>query len=70
MDGFWDRIAGKWQQFKGDVRAKWGALTDDDLEEIKGNRDKLVGKIRERYGIAKDEVERQINEWEHAYRSN
>jgi uncharacterized protein YjbJ (UPF0337 family) len=70
MDGLWDRIAGKWQQFKGDVRAKWGDLTDDDLEQIQGNREKLAGKIRERYGMAKDDVDRQIDEWERAYREN
>jgi uncharacterized protein YjbJ (UPF0337 family) len=67
MEGTWDRIAGSWKQFTGDIRARWGDLTDNDIEEIKGNRDKLAGKIQERYGIAKDEVEKQIHEWERSY---
>ncbi len=66
MDGLWDRIAGAWNQFAGDIRAKWADLTDDDLEEIKGNRQTLIGKLQERYGITKDEIEKQISEWEDA----
>ena len=66
MDGLWDRIAGAWNQFTGDIRAKWADLTDDDLEEIKGNRQTLIGKLQERYGITKDEIEKQISEWEDA----
>ncbi|MCA9903110.1 MAG: CsbD family protein [Anaerolineae bacterium] len=65
--GFWDRVAGKWHQWKGDIRVKWGRLTDDDLEEIAGQREKLAGKIQERYGMAKDEVGRQIDEWERSF---
>jgi len=61
--GFWDRIAGKWKQLKGDIRSRWGDLTDDDLEQIAGEREKLAGKLQERYGIAKDEANRQIDEW-------
>jgi uncharacterized protein YjbJ (UPF0337 family) len=62
--GLWDRISGNWKQFKGEVRKQWGDLTDDDLEMIRGERDKLEGKIQERYGIAKDEANRQLEEWE------
>ena len=62
-DGTWDKIAGKWKQLKGALRSRWGKLTDDELEHIAGERDKLVGKIQERYGIAKEEAERQLNEW-------
>ena len=65
--GFWDRVAGKWHQWKGDVRTKWGRLTDDDLEQVAGHREKLAGKIQERYGMAKDEVNRQLDEWERSF---
>jgi uncharacterized protein YjbJ (UPF0337 family) len=66
----WDQIEGKWKQFAGTVKEKWGKLTDDDLTVIKGNRDQLVGRIQERYGIAKDEAERQVNEFSHGLRSD
>ncbi len=62
-DGVWDQIAGKWKQFKGDVRSRWGDLTDDELEQIAGEREKLAGKIQERYGITRQEADRQIDEW-------
>ena len=60
----WDRIQGNWKQMTGSLRAKWGKLTDDDFELLAGHRDKLVGKLQERYGLQKDEAERQVNEWE------
>ncbi|GBG15025.1 uncharacterized protein NMK_2626 [Novimethylophilus kurashikiensis] len=60
----WDRIEGNWRQFKGDVKQKWGKLTDDQVDVIDGSREKLAGKIQEVYGITKDETERQIREWE------
>jgi uncharacterized protein YjbJ (UPF0337 family) len=59
----WDQIAGKWSQIKGEIRLKWGRLTDDDLDVIAGSRDKLAGKIQELYGIVKEEAEQQIDEW-------
>ncbi|OYX83985.1 MAG: hypothetical protein B7Y75_04895 [Azorhizobium sp. 35-67-5] len=59
----WDRIEGNWKQLTGNVKAQWGKLTDDDLAEIKGNREVLEGKLQERYGIAKDEVKRQVDTW-------
>ena len=59
----WDQVEGKWKQYSGKVREKWGKLTDSDLEMIKGQRQQLIGKIQERYGIAKDEAERQVNEF-------
>ncbi len=62
--GSWDKIAGNWKQFKGEVRRQWGKLTDDEIEQMAGERDKLIGKIQERYGIAKDEANRQVDEWE------
>ena len=62
--GIWDQLEGKWKQLKGDIRVKWGELTDDDLEQIAGNRDKLAGKLQERYGIAKDEAKKQIDDFQ------
>ena len=61
--GVWDQIAGGWKQVRGEARKQWGKLTDDDLEVIKGEREKLAGKVQERYGIAKEEANRQIDEW-------
>jgi uncharacterized protein YjbJ (UPF0337 family) len=60
----WDRIKGNWLEFKGKAKQQWGKLTDDDLDVVDGKRDELAGKIQNRYGIAKDEAERQIDEWE------
>lgn len=60
----WDRVEGNWKQFKGKVRETWGKLTDDELEEIAGKRDNLIGKIQEKYGIAQDEAEKRIKEFE------
>lgn len=59
----WDIFQGKWKQFTGDVRKKWGELTDDDLAQINGDREKLAGKLQERYGIAKEEANQQIDDW-------
>ena len=59
----WDRIEGNWKQFKGQVHAKWGKLTDDNLTVINGRREILLGKLQEAYGLSKDEAERQIHEW-------
>lgn len=52
-DGLWDQVKGNWKQLKGKVREKWGLLTDDDLEHIAGHKDRLVGKLQEKYGEAK-----------------
>jgi uncharacterized protein YjbJ (UPF0337 family) len=60
----WDQIEGKWKQVKGAARQKWAKLTDDDLEFIAGNREHFAGRLQERYGIAKEEAERQLNEWQ------
>ena len=60
----WDRIKGNWKQVTGKVKAQWGKLTDDDLQVVAGHRAQLAGKIQERYGVAKDEAEKQITAWE------
>ena len=65
----WDQVAGKWKQASGKIKEKWGKLTDDDLQMISGKRDQLVGRVQERYGIAKEEAERQVEEFSHTYGS-
>jgi uncharacterized protein YjbJ (UPF0337 family) len=59
----WDQMEGKWKQFQGSVKQKWGKLTDDDLTFIGGSRDRLVGKLQERYGMKKEEAENRATEW-------
>jgi uncharacterized protein YjbJ (UPF0337 family) len=59
-----DQLEGKWKQLKGSVKEKWGKLTDDDLDVIAGKRDKLIGRLQERYGITKEEAERQADLWQ------
>lgn len=60
----WDTVKGQWKQFSGKVKEQWGNLTDDDLTSIEGKRDQLVGKLQERYGITRDEAERQVTAFE------
>jgi len=59
----WDQVQGKWKQTKGQVKEKWGKLTDDDLDIIDGKRQQLVGKIQEHYGIAREVAEEQADEF-------
>ncbi len=59
-----DRIKGQWKQLTGKIQAKWGKLTNDDLDVAEGNADYLVGKVQERYGIARDEAEKQVREFD------
>ncbi|WP_201545595.1 CsbD family protein [Psychrobacter sp. H7-1] len=56
-------LKGEWNQLKGSVKQKWAELTDDDLTHIEGSRDKLVGRLQERSGRAKEEVEREVDDW-------
>jgi uncharacterized protein YjbJ (UPF0337 family) len=58
-----DTIKGKWNQLKGDVKTKWGQITDDEFTQIAGDKDKLIGKIQEKYGRSKDEVTREVHEF-------
>ena len=60
----WDSIAGNWKQITGKAKVQWGKLTDDDFDVVAGRREQLAGKIQERYGIAKDEAEKQVTAWE------
>ena len=59
----WDIIKGKWKQATGSAKSKWGELTDDDLQQVDGEREKLVGKVQEKYGLARDEAEKQVDDW-------
>jgi len=60
----WDRIEGQWKNLTGHAKEQWGKLTDDDLEVVAGRREQLAGKIQERYGVAKEDAEKQVAEWQ------
>ena len=59
----WDQVEGKWKQFSGKFREKWGKLTDDDWQVIGGKKDQLVGRIQERYGMAKEQAQREVDDF-------
>lgn len=59
----WDIIEGKWEQLKGSVKEKWGELTDDDVAQIGGQKDKLAGKLQEKYGWTKAEADEKLTEF-------
>jgi uncharacterized protein YjbJ (UPF0337 family) len=59
----WEQVEGKWKQYAGMVKEKWGKLTDDDLQQIAGKREQLVGKLQERYGMKKEAAIQQIEEF-------
>jgi uncharacterized protein YjbJ (UPF0337 family) len=63
-----DQMSGKWKQMKGAAKQQWGKLTDDDLEVIAGKRESLVGKLQERYGMAKEEAQKKADDWLKAYK--
>jgi uncharacterized protein YjbJ (UPF0337 family) len=60
----WNQAKGNWKQFMGKAKAKWGDLTDDELTQIAGERDALVGLIQTKYGILQEAAEEQVKEWE------
>jgi len=59
----WDQIEGNWKQFKGEAQTQWGKLTNDDLDVVQGNRQKLEGKLQERYGYAEEEAKREVDDF-------
>ena len=63
-----DVVAGNWKQFKGNLLEQWGKLTDDDLDVAAGRRDQILGKLQERHGLAKEEAERQMKDFEGRYK--
>jgi len=58
-----DVFKGKWHQFKGEVKSRWGKLTDDDLDRVSGDTEKLIGRLQERYGYARDQAQREVDEF-------
>jgi uncharacterized protein YjbJ (UPF0337 family) len=58
-----DTLKGQWTQVKGRVREQWGKLTNDDLDQIQGRAEQLIGKVQERYGIQRDEAKRQVDDF-------
>ena len=62
-----DQLKGMWHQIKGEAKAQWGKLTDDDLDQIEGNSEKLVGKVQERYGYAKDQAMAEVDRFTRRY---
>jgi uncharacterized protein YjbJ (UPF0337 family) len=58
-----DILKGKWTQIKGDIRSKWGKLTDNDLMEIQGDTETMLGKLQERYGYKRDQAEKELQEF-------
>lgn len=59
----WDQIEGNWKQFKGQAQAKWGDMTDDELQRARGNRQELAGIVQEKYGKTREEAERDVDDW-------
>lgn len=59
-----DRAAGQWKQLKGSIKEQWGKLTDDEISQLEGHRDQLAGRLQERYGLAREEAERQAREFQ------
>lgn len=58
-----DILEGKWKQLKGSVQAKWGEITDDEFDQVKGNRERLIGLVREKYGKKKDDVRKEVDDY-------
>jgi uncharacterized protein YjbJ (UPF0337 family) len=59
----WDQIEGKWKQYKGKAKEKWGDMTDDEFDRAAGKRDQMVGLVQEKYGTAKADAEREVDSW-------
>jgi uncharacterized protein YjbJ (UPF0337 family) len=59
----WDQVKGNWKQLTGQVKEKWGTLTDDDLTTAAGQRDQMLGVLQRRYGIAKEKAEKELDEF-------
>lgn len=60
----WEQIQGNWKQVVGKAKEQWGELTDQELTVVAGRRDQLAGLIEKRYGVAKEEAEKQLADWQ------
>jgi uncharacterized protein YjbJ (UPF0337 family) len=56
-------LKGKWNQLRGDIKTRWGKLTDDDLTQIQGHSEKMIGKLQERYGYKREQAEKELNDF-------
>jgi uncharacterized protein YjbJ (UPF0337 family) len=56
-------LKGRWNQLKGEIRTRWGKLTDDDVSQIEGHAEKMIGKLQERYGYKREQAEKEINDF-------
>lgn len=61
-------LKGKWRQLKGEAQKQWGKLTDDDLDVINGEKEKLLGKLQEKYGHTKEAAQEEYDRWESGWR--
>lgn len=66
----WDQAKGQWKQLKGKAIEQWGKLTDDDLDVIDGKREQLAGRIQERYGVTREEAEKQVEQWQSSWKKD
>src|SRR4029450_9624979 len=55
-----DVFAGWWKQARGQAKSWWGQLTDDELDEIEGESEKLLGVLQSRYGWSREQAEQEI----------
>ncbi|MFA7534987.1 MAG: CsbD family protein [Desulfuromonadales bacterium] len=58
-----EELKGKWNQLKGSIKSRWGKLSDDDIQRIEGEKDKLVGKVQEKYGRSREEAEKEVDDF-------
>ena len=59
----WSQVEGQWNTLKAKARQKWGKLTNDDIEQIRGRRDELIARLQKRYGDDRSDLERQVDDW-------
>ncbi|MFA5514928.1 MAG: CsbD family protein [Desulfuromonadales bacterium] len=58
-----EELKGKWNQLKGSIKSRWGKFSDDDIQRIEGEKDKLVGKVQEKYGRSREEAEKEVDDF-------